>query len=542
MATNFDLSVIFRAIDKLSVPLAGMAGKLNAFSQKTIAMGKKVAGFGKSMMTAITLPIMALTTLGVRNYAQQEEALLRLKNAIKITGRESEISVENLSKLASELQGVTKYEDDATLSAMALVQTMSNLNEKQLKEITPRIQDFASAMDMDLSSAAQLFGKTMSTGTNYFKRYGIEIKETGNKQLMLARLTEALDKKFRGTAKESAKGLSGALAKLKNDFGDMTEVIGQVLTPVIIKISEKFNQFKKWLENLSPAQKEMIVKMLLIVAAIGPVIFIIGKMITIVGMATKAFSVLMAVLNFLIATPAGWVILAIAAAIVLAIIVIKNWTKIIKFLKAAWDKVLDTIKRMPGWIVILITAIFPFIGIPIIIIRNWDKLKSFFINLFDSIKKKSIEAWNRMKQDGQNTADTIKKLWEKSGIKKLFSDMWKDILKFSDESGFSKWLFDVWGAFKNGFFAVWDSITEAVSKLWDDIIKNPVSKWLFDWKPKEKSTVAATKGLTEIQKSELTIKLKTAKNTEAVIEAIKNANNQKINIIDNWQLKGVNQP
>ncbi|KKL13897.1 hypothetical protein LCGC14_2521180, partial [marine sediment metagenome] len=76
---------------------------------------------------------------------------------------------------ASGLQKVTTFGDEATLSAMAMVQQLADLNQEGLEKVTPAMLDFAAAMDVDLQTAATLIGKTLGSTTNALSRYGIEI-------------------------------------------------------------------------------------------------------------------------------------------------------------------------------------------------------------------------------------------------------------------------------------------------------------------------------------------------------------------------------
>jgi phage-related minor tail protein len=462
MASTFDLSVIFRAIDKMSVPMAQMQKKIDQFSKKAQKIGKGFENVGKSMMTHLTLPIAALAGIGVKSFAEQEEAIFRLQNAIKLTGREGEISVDSLVKMADELQGVTKFSDDATISAMALVQQMGNLSEAQIKEVIPAMQDYAALTGTDLQSAAMMFGKSLSSGNNYLKRQGILFEESADKAQFFKNMVEAVNQKAGGTAKQAAKGLSGALFQLKNNFGEIAETIGEQLSPIVIKISQKFRQFKDWFNNLSPAMKKFIVTTMLIVAAIGPLIFIIGKLISIVGMAGKAFQVLRAVL-----TPQGIIIMAIVLAIIALIIVIRNWGKITAWFSDKWSKLVDFIQRMPRILFILARVFQPVLFLPLMIIRNWETIKTFFSNLLNGIwnlfDNWIVQLVGSVIMPFIGLPITIIKNW--SSIADFFTTLWQGIV--------------------NAFITAIDFIKNIWETFTGWAMKNPVLKWLFETKPKK---------------------------------------------------------
>jgi len=223
MATSDDVRINIIAETKQAVAsMASFAAAIGA----AILVAKKLIDIGKDMVNA---------------YGEQEQAEARLATAIKSTGREAEINQKSLSKLASQLQSVTTYGDEVTVSAMAMVQQLSNLNQEGLEKVTPAMLDFAAAMGVDLQTAASLIGKTLGSTTNALTRYGIEIDATAPPTEKLAQLTEALNEKFGGTAVALGETTLGKITRFKNAVGDLKEVggalIGGMLTPVIDRMT-----------------------------------------------------------------------------------------------------------------------------------------------------------------------------------------------------------------------------------------------------------------------------------------------------------------
>ncbi|HMA77717.1 MAG TPA: hypothetical protein VKP88_01085 [Candidatus Paceibacterota bacterium] len=160
----------------------------------------------------------------------QEEAEQSLNAALISTGRQSEISAQAIRTLASELQGVTTFGDEATIQAAALTQQLADLNEKQLKEAIPAVQDFASALGIDLDSAAQLVGKSIGSTTNALTRYGVEIDNSLRGSERADAVITALNEKFGGFSQEIADTASGSLQQFNNALGDFKEIGGQTIT------------------------------------------------------------------------------------------------------------------------------------------------------------------------------------------------------------------------------------------------------------------------------------------------------------------------
>ena len=176
-------------------------------------------------------------------FFKQEKAEARLSSAIRATGKETSISITRMKLLASSLQEVTTFGDEATLSAMAMLQQLADLTQDGLERVTPAVLDFAAAMDIDLQTAATLIGKTLGSSTNALTRYGVEVDMSGTKSEKLAAITQALNDKFGGTAVALGQTAFGAAEKLTNAMGDLKEEMGRV-------VAEGSTGFKVWLTGI----------------------------------------------------------------------------------------------------------------------------------------------------------------------------------------------------------------------------------------------------------------------------------------------------
>ena len=228
----------------------GMSKAQKAAADSMNKMQARADKFAKFMKGALGLGGVVLVFNKLKNvvgdlvaaYGVQETAETKLRAAIKASGKEASISADALFEYASELQGVTTYGDEATISALAMLQQLADLNEEGLKETIPLIQDFAAAMKVDLDTAATLVGKTLGSSTNALSRYGLEIDMTGTKQEKLISLTDAMQAKFGGMARELADTATGSLQQYNNALGDIKEFGG-----------------KAFLEFMQPAIQEMTI-------------------------------------------------------------------------------------------------------------------------------------------------------------------------------------------------------------------------------------------------------------------------------------------
>ena len=98
-----------------------------------------------------------------------------------------------------------------------------------------------------------------------------------------------------GTAKEMAdtmlNNLSGQLTILKSNLQEAALQLNEELGPAMKKIVDKIQEWVQRFMELSPQQKEMVIKIAAISAAIGPLLLMFGKLLTasgqIIGVFTK---------------------------------------------------------------------------------------------------------------------------------------------------------------------------------------------------------------------------------------------------------------
>lgn len=181
---------------------------------------KKIGG-----IMAATFSVAAITAFGkaaVDAASEQEQAETKLAQAL---GRHSQALIDQ----ANALQKTTRFADDQIINAQASL-AMFTKNEAQLKQLTKATLDFAAAKGMDLTSAADLVGKSLGAETSMLSRYGIETSGAANSTERFTTILQGLGAHFGGQAAAQALTYEGSMSKLKNAFGDVLESIGQVVS------------------------------------------------------------------------------------------------------------------------------------------------------------------------------------------------------------------------------------------------------------------------------------------------------------------------
>ena len=195
--------------------------QLQNLGNETKSMLGKIAGIGaayigfNSLKSAVEGSIKAFTV--------QENAVNALERALANKGASA--YSEQLQQLASDLQAVTTYGDEATIATMALGINMG-LPAEKMKDATKAAMGLAAAYSMDLNTAMQLMAKAYSGNTGALSRYGIKLDETKNKQ---EQFTEILEQGKKAFPLAEAQTTSQKLTQLSNAWGDLMEVIGEFI-------------------------------------------------------------------------------------------------------------------------------------------------------------------------------------------------------------------------------------------------------------------------------------------------------------------------
>ena len=131
-------------------------------------------------------------------------------------------------------------------------------------------------------------------------------------------------------------GFGGSIEKLKSSVDVAATSLGQALAPTIQKVAEGIQKAVDWFNGLSESQQQMIAKVGLIVAALGPVLLIGGKLLIGIGQLmtfapqilafggtlAKGFGLVKTALAGLTFNP---IVLGVAAAVAAGVWLYKNW-------------------------------------------------------------------------------------------------------------------------------------------------------------------------------------------------------------------------
>lgn len=227
-----------------------------------------------------------------------------------------------------------------------------------------------------------------------------------------------------------------ATNELKNDAIDLGTTLMEELTPIIENIAEKISQFTEWFNGLSESEKQMIIQIGLIVAAIGPLLIVLGTVVSSGAKIIGGIPVIAKGLSGLFGIIAANPVLAIITAIVIAVFTL--WTTCDEFregvlegtdilktvLTAGYDfcvelgeeklgRIQDAYEKYGG-------------GITGILAASWQTWKEIWSTGFDVIDKLTGGKLTGVKNKFWNKFEEIKNVVKNAldAVKRFFAGEW----------------------------------------------------------------------------------------------------------------------
>lgn len=300
-----DIGSNITAVGKATAGLSvAAAGALTGFA----ALGKNTISTADELQTLAT------------QYQMTAEAIQKFNYVALQTDTEADNLYKAFVKVRSGITDMaTGTVPTATEALKKLNINLNNLDggEEQFYAIINALADMENKTQM-VALASDIFGDELANnilpliyaGSDAIAEYASEFDSLGS----LSNAQVAALAKF-----------DNVLNKLKTQFANVAAQIGSSLLPIMQKLASvvsekivpKLQQLAEWFNSLSLSQQEFIAKALLLVAALSPVLLIIGKITSGVGNLIGILPKLGSALSVLEAHPIVLIIAAIAAVLVI---------------------------------------------------------------------------------------------------------------------------------------------------------------------------------------------------------------------------------
>ena len=267
--------------------------KLEVAAQKIGGAMQKV---GTAMTIGLTVPIAAFFASSVKSAMEAENALAEMKAVLLSTGGAAGMTLEELTKMASGLQKVTKFSDEEIMSGQSMLLTFTKIGKETFPLATEAMLNMAEKFGGMEAASIQL-GKALNdpiAGVSALRRVGVMLTDEQEQQIKAFMavndiasaqkvILKELETEFGGLAKAAGDTTAGKFAQLKNAFDDLKEVVGAALIPYLLKLAEALTKMVEAFMAMPSWMQKTILILLALLALAGPVIAFIGTIISTIG-------------------------------------------------------------------------------------------------------------------------------------------------------------------------------------------------------------------------------------------------------------------
>lgn len=392
-ATTKNVLVKFAAdLSKFDKAINQMQTKMDIASKKMMAMGAKAT-------IGLTAPIVGMSVLAVKEAATMEGAMSKF-NVVFRGGTEEMLAWVDAYRKEFPL---AKSEIVSFSAGLQDLLVPIGLNRSQAADMTKDWMHLAGALaafnDVPIEDALNAIRSGIAGQTEPLRRFGIDARQATveqealrigliksgeqmneeQRQLALLSLAQKMSSDALNGLEEQKGSLLWQTQELKATYKDLMLDIGNVMLPTIKKLVGWIQRWADKFEGLNETQKQVIVIVAAAVAAIGPLLLILG-------LVAKGASLVAGGLG-LILSPIALIVVAVAGLIAYLVYLYKTNEGFRDSVNETWSEIQEHITSIISSIVYHAKAFWADFGDDVIAL--WGVIEKYLINnfilIFDTI-------------------------------------------------------------------------------------------------------------------------------------------------------------
>lgn len=243
---NSDIEIKIGAKDAASRVLAGVGANTRRLEHDMSRLTK-----GVNTLKAAFGPLLAV--FAAVKSVQAVGAMVRDANAAFLVQEKAARGMTDAQKsFASQMQVVAGVGDEVTLSMMKQAKQLG-IAEHKLEDVVKVAAGLSEVMGTDIESALHKAALAAEGNTEAFNRLIPGLRNMATEEEKLAAISEIASKGLQQKRDDMGQ-LIGIQQRATNSWGDMLEVIGQILAPIRAVISQGFAVFAETMQSaLIPA-------------------------------------------------------------------------------------------------------------------------------------------------------------------------------------------------------------------------------------------------------------------------------------------------
>lgn len=367
---------VFILKDKVSDALLNMTVSMEKFNKKlgntqeileffrketeNIAkLGNKIKSIGQGMTVGITLPVIAAGGAMVKAAADMEsmqqqlstlmgseQAGAKMFNEIKEMAAKTPFGTKDLIQATNTMLGFGIAQEEA-IPIMKQLGDISGGNAERFQSLALAFSQASSAGKLQGQELNQMINAGFNPLEAIAKRTGKSIgywkEQMGKGKVTVDMLKQAMKDatsvggRYFGMMDKQSKTALGQWSTFQDELNMTLAEFGKVILPTAIKVLQRVSEILQEINKLSPETKELVVKIAAITAVFGPLLIVLGSVVT-------AFLALLPVFAFIAAgaTPVVGIIAAITAAVMGLVAAIVKLVSMFKIWKKNKIKSINT--------------------------------------------------------------------------------------------------------------------------------------------------------------------------------------------------------
>lgn len=288
---------------KLSLNDKQFQSSLKKTSRSLKKFGSSLKTTGKNLTNSITLPVLALGVASAKLASDFEESL----NKVNVAFGESSHIIQNFAKTTLNSFGIAEGSALEMASLFGDMATSMGITQQEAANMSTALVglagDLASFKNIGIEQAQTALAGIFTGETESLKRLGIVMTEANLKSFALSQgmdanvksMTQAQKVALRyqfilkstanaqGDFARTSEGVANTTRSVGESLKELGTEMGQILLPITKKVLNILKSVISRFNNLSDETKETIIQMGLLFAAIGPIIMVLGSLVTSLG-------------------------------------------------------------------------------------------------------------------------------------------------------------------------------------------------------------------------------------------------------------------
>ena len=516
-----------RAIDNTTASLNHMQNELKSLKgaenfsslsmqladagQKLQNIGQSMTSVGQKLTTSLTVPLAAIGAAAINFGSDFEESA----NKVDVVFGNMSGSVREFASTTTDAFAISEGKALAMAGDYGAMATSMGMSQREAAKLSTEMValagDMSSFHNKSIDIASNSLKGVFTGETEALKQFGVAMTQTNLEEFaakqgkvyssmtqgekIMVRYQYLLDsqKDAIGDAGRTMDGFAGSTRQMRAAFEDAAAALGQALIPVITPIVQAITKLLKAFTNLPEPIQSVIGVVLVLAAAIGPIVLIMGAFTSAIGsIASAAPAVITAITGMAAAftgldlaiAPAIAVLIGLAAVCALAFAagwqLGKSWDSIAEAASNMGSKIKDAFNNVEAGRKQFIDGL---AGIGDAIVEKFKELPK---RIADALKQAIDEIKNIFKQMIENAkksgkdmidgfVDGIQQRISKviNAVKKVAQTV-KDFLGFSEPdkgplSDFHTFAPDMMKLFAQGIYQNKGMVTRAIDSLAKDI-------------------------------------------------------------------------